>query len=341
MNVTTHARAGRGFTLIELLVVIAIIALLVSLLLPSLAHAREAARTAVCLGQLRSLGQGQVMYTSGNNDQFAGPLTSGLAGQDPTQADALYSFDKTSETPTSTMDWISPTMGENLGLSTNRAKRTADLFNRFRCPSTRFYNLVVYNGSLNVPPDLSQFSGLTDNDGIRQVSYLAPEGFMYAGSTLGNSRWVQHTTPVTPPKAYKPRLDLVGRGERKILAADGTRYDANDGNGTGHLDFDPDCSPDWYGSFVDSGAIYNGSTAYGRETSSASADGRWKISFRHTGPSMNVAYFDGHGGALKSADAWRDASRWYPTGSKYVSGDATPEADQYYGSLPVSERVLP
>ncbi len=51
-----------GFTLIELLMVIAIIALLLSILMPSIGRVRESARRTVCLTNLHGLGHGFSMY---------------------------------------------------------------------------------------------------------------------------------------------------------------------------------------------------------------------------------------------------------------------------------------
>lgn len=57
-----------GFTLIELLVVVAIIALLISILLPSLARAREQARIGKCVANLRSICQGTFAYYTENEE---------------------------------------------------------------------------------------------------------------------------------------------------------------------------------------------------------------------------------------------------------------------------------
>jgi prepilin-type N-terminal cleavage/methylation domain-containing protein/prepilin-type processing-associated H-X9-DG protein len=58
----------KGFTLIELLIVIAIIAMLVSILLPSLSRAKEQARTAVCLANLKGVGSAMSGYAARQND---------------------------------------------------------------------------------------------------------------------------------------------------------------------------------------------------------------------------------------------------------------------------------
>jgi len=67
-------RFMRGFTLIELLVVISIIALLIGLLLPALSRARAAARSSVCLSNLKNINVGCEAYSS----EFGGVIATGV-----------------------------------------------------------------------------------------------------------------------------------------------------------------------------------------------------------------------------------------------------------------------
>jgi len=67
MNIS---RDGRGFTLIELLVVIAVIALLVSILVPSLKKAKDLAENVICISNCKTVGTAFVMYAADYNQHY-------------------------------------------------------------------------------------------------------------------------------------------------------------------------------------------------------------------------------------------------------------------------------
>ena len=96
-----HKRSG--FTLIELLVVIAIIAILMAILMPALSMAREHGKRAVCLGNLKQLTLGWIMYADANDDRIctayvgqqnawvniAGPGTPEFTGANTTETEQI------------------------------------------------------------------------------------------------------------------------------------------------------------------------------------------------------------------------------------------------------------
>jgi len=69
-NKADTGRTRAGFTLIELLVVVAIIALLVSILMPTVTSAKDMAKRAVCASNLNAIGKGASIYTVANDDRY-------------------------------------------------------------------------------------------------------------------------------------------------------------------------------------------------------------------------------------------------------------------------------
>ncbi|MBX3387512.1 MAG: type II secretion system protein [Phycisphaeraceae bacterium] len=74
MSKRSIRRTSRAFTLIELLVVISVIALLVAILLPSLASARRAAHRTISLSNLKQLAVGIAAYSQENKDGLVNPF---------------------------------------------------------------------------------------------------------------------------------------------------------------------------------------------------------------------------------------------------------------------------
>ena len=321
----------RGLTLIEILIVLAIFSTLTGILVPSLAAVRRAARSVVCLANQSDLYDATMAFALSDNEWLPGLNRTGLPLLESITAAAAIEGDTTPDTPTSTFDWISPVMGSTLGLSPNRAERTQQIFDRLACPEARRFNDKTFGFSNDLR---DEFVPMLERDGFRQISYLAPATFHYAGQRWSRARYVRFPFrgPTVPPPRYLPRLEKVGaQPATKVFVADGTRYLS----AGGVLDFDVSPAPKYYGSFTSSTPIYVGSTAYGLGPGirGFDVDGaghivhaeRRRLSYRHPG-GINLVFYDGHGGSMTETESKTDATPWAPGGSTFTGVAATPEA---------------
>jgi len=80
---------ARGFTLIELLVVIAIISILASILFPVFARARENARRASCMSNLKQFGLAMMMYVQDYDETYPKAVSGGMDSSPPGGAQNL------------------------------------------------------------------------------------------------------------------------------------------------------------------------------------------------------------------------------------------------------------
>ncbi|QDU70484.1 type II secretion system protein [Mucisphaera calidilacus] len=283
-------RHSLAFTLIELLVVISILALLIGLLLPALRSARETARTAVCLANMKSYGIGLDVYALEHNGWLAGPYTSGNGNRRWGQADVFNWAEETaSNAPSYAYDWVSPSMSDIMGgLPRQRAKRLVAILNsELSCPT----NDIEYGSSNGLSGEDVYSDPYGPSDAVirnanggelpQLVDYSLILGF--------------HETRYGPYEAdsgYQPNLNQIGRPSAKASVQEGADPRFLDVRG---FDLGSEYNDYSGGPLCHRGAAsYTDGSTFRKSEPGKVTDLAQTYAFRHPNKTINTLFFDGH-----------------------------------------------
>lgn len=315
----------KAFTLVELLVVIAIIALLVSILLPSLESARAQARAVVCAARLKDMGSAGNVYGGQYKDWVPGaPGTTGVHLQYFADVDQKAAL--TPSTPVQNWDWQTPLAVEALGYDNLKELHRVDRWRRLReleiftCPSNNYVGPPFAS-----PSEIGPFEA-SDTDATWNVqpmnSYSTIREFMYFGKTDSpggaSALHIPVTWDVDTPEGHRPRLTNIRRGSEKVWVTEGSRY-APSGNDP--ITYQIDYRAGFGGSFSTAGPPSAWSRSYVLPITLElfTHDPRLdRYPYRHPSagsPGMEVLFYDGHAEKLSKQESIRNVDLWYPSGT--------------------------
>ncbi len=235
MSANLTAQRRKGFTLIELLVVIAIIAILAAILFPVFAQAREAARKASCLNNVKQMGSAIIMYAQDydgtfpqayyyNNDSNSGGGYSQWSGTVQPYVKNWQMF----VCPSDKVKGLAPTnfAGNNMGFGTPPGQTAQNAIQDLQAPRLSYTANaavmprkrrsadpanVVYESMLDAPADTILVAEMTDippciNDssaasGVAYKSHRSTNAVVMAG---GGTFTGESEAPGTPLEAITP-----------------------------------------------------------------------------------------------------------------------------------------
>lgn len=295
-------RVSSGFTLIEILVVVALIALLMAILLPSLANAREQARATVCGAHLRQIGLAARSYGETHRGWMAGsPNTSGN-GARPGFLARPYEGDRFHFPSLHVFDWANPLLVE---MNTRppddfQARYEAAVTGVMQCPSNRR------------PADRVELLETLLPENTIAPSYAASRYFQYVGEGVktGDVRGTLWWSEDSIPPNYAPRFERLEKPGVKAFLAD-AHVVSEDRGVLNNANWGFSSHGAWRSHEMEDPAAYRGET--------------WKSEyFRHRG-AINILAYDGHVELQRDEDGRanggqglgaRRARWWFPSGTQ-------------------------